>query len=181
MDEQSGGAGRNGKPARTGGFRRAGALISEQTRAATARRGYLEARLRVLWPDVAGPEIASVTRPLRLAPTRGPSGGLLTLGVSGANGPQIQMLLPLIRERVNAALGPGVVGRVQLRQTGFAEEPAPFAPPAPAPDPPPDLGPTADALSSIGDPDLRAALETLARNVLIRAGKDGRRGAATEE
>ena len=33
------------------------------------------------------------------------------------------MLLPLLRERVNAALGPGTVGRIQLTQAahGFAE------------------------------------------------------------
>ena len=35
------------------------------------------------------------------------------------------MLLPLLRERVNAALGPGTVGRIQLTQAGhgFAEPP----------------------------------------------------------
>ena len=48
--------------------------------------------------------------------------------------PQLQMLLPLLRERVNAALGPGTVGRIQLTQAvpGFAEPPARLPPRGPA-------------------------------------------------
>jgi len=103
---------------------------------------------------------------VKLTPRRGPAGGLLTIAVLGAKGPQVQMLLPLLLERLGAALGPGVVGRVQITQPapGFAEPPAPFAPPAP----PPDLGPLHASLSSIGDPELRSALETLAANVLSK-------------
>jgi hypothetical protein len=152
-------------------FRQAGALIEPQTRAAAARRGFAEARLKALWPEIAGPEIASLAWPVRLASARGPAGGLLTLGVLGANGPRMQMMLPLVRERINAALGAGAVGRIQMTQAA-PERMAPlepFAPPAPCE--PPDLSPLAGALSSIGDADLRAALETLARNVLSRSGK----------
>jgi hypothetical protein len=79
------------------------------------------------------------------------------------------MLLPLLRERVNAALGPGTVGRIQLTQAahGFAV-PRAGIPPARARRQA-ELGAVAGELSSIGDGDLRAALETLARNVLSRA------------
>jgi hypothetical protein len=79
------------------------------------------------------------------------------------------MLLPLPRERVNAALGPGAVGRIQLTQAvhGFAEPPAAFRPSAPA-HPEVDIAEVAEELSSIGDGELRDALETLARNVLSR-------------
>lgn len=157
-------------------FRQAGALIEPQTRAASARRGFAEARLKALWLEIAGPEIAALARPVRLASARGPAGGLLTLGVLGANGPRVQMMLPLIRERINAALGAGAVGRIQVTQAApegnAASEPA--APPAPRK--PPDLSALAAALSSIGDADLRAALETLARNVLSRSDNIDARG-----
>jgi len=160
------------------GFRPAGALIAPQMRAAAARRGYAEARLKALWVEIAGPEVAAIARPVRLATVRGPAGGLLTLGVPGGFGPQVQMLAPLIRERVNAALGPGSVGRVQIVQAaGFAEAPATYgaAPQRPEPPAPPAavMAEVAAELSSIGDPELRAALETLARNVLSR-GPDAR-------
>lgn len=151
------------------GFTRAGALIAPQMRTAAARRGFAQARLRALWPEIAGPEFAAITAPVKLAPARGPAGGLLTLEVSGAHGPQLQMLLPLLRERVNAALGPNTVGRIQMTQ-GSSASPGAAAPPAAAPRPLPDLTPPlALPLSSIGDDDLRRGLETLARNVLFRA------------
>ena len=157
------------KPARLSrGFVRAGGLIEPQMRTAAAKRGFAHARLRALWPEIAGPEFAAICAPLRLARARGPAGGLLTVAVSGAHAPQLQMLVPLLRERVNAALGPGTVGRIQLTHAahGFAEPPARFHAQPPAP---PELGEVAGELSSIGDGDLRDALETLARNVLSRS------------
>lgn len=154
------------KSRRSRGFRPAAALITEQMATAAAKRGYALARLQALWAEIAGPEIAAVARPVRLATARGPAGGLMTLAVHGANAPQVQMLLPLIRERVNAALGPNTVGRIQLTQSGLPEV---VPPPLPAPPPEPDMSRLAEGLSSIGDPELRAALETLARNVVSRA------------
>ena len=160
------------KPARLSrGFVRAGGLIEPQLRTAAARRVYAQARLRALWPEIAGSEFAAICAPLKPARARGPAGGLLTLAVDGPHAPQLQLLLPLLRERVNAALGPGTVGRIQLTHS-----PASLAEPLPARAAPaalperPDLGRHSGTISSIGDGELRAALETLARNVLSRAG-----------
>jgi hypothetical protein len=157
------------------GFVRAGGLIEAQMRTCAGKRGFAQARLRALWPDIAGPEFAAICAPVRLARARGPAGGLLTLAVDGPHAPQLQMLLPLLRERINGALGPGTVGRIQLTQAahGFAEPPTRFEPPS-STLPPPDLGQVAGTLSSIGDGPLRAALETLARNVLSRGRKPQR-------
>ena len=160
------------KPGRIGrGFVRAGGLIDGPMRTAAARRGFAQARLRALWPEIAGPEFAAICAPLKLARARGPAGGLLTVAVAGPHAPQLQMLLPLLRERVNAALGAGSVGRIQLTQAGhgFAEAQAGYAAaPARTVGSEPDLGEVRGSLSSIGDGDLRNALETLARNVLSR-------------
>ncbi len=159
-----------GKPARKArGFVRAGGLIDAQMRVCASKRGFVQARLRALWPEIAGAEFAAICAPVKLARARGPAGGLLTVAVSGPHAPQLQMLLPLLRERINTALGPGTVGRIQLTQAvhGFAEAAQPFAADAPAP-PPPELGTMATTLSTIGDDGLRSALETLARNVLSR-------------
>jgi hypothetical protein len=175
MGADDGRRGGNDKPApaapRIGrGFVRAGGLIEPQMRTAAARRGFAQARLRALWPEIAGPEFAAVCAPVKLARARGPAGGLLTVAVAGPHAPQVQMLLPLLRERVNAALGPGAVGRIQLTQAahGFAEAPAAWRP-EPKAEPPGTPPEVEGALSSIGDDALRDALETLARNVLSRA------------
>lgn len=154
---------------RARGFARAGGLIETQLRTVAARRGYVEARLRALWPEIAGPELAAITRPVKLTTSRGPAGGLLTLAVSGAHAPQIQMTVPLLVDRVNAALGPGTVGRIQLTHGTTGPVSAPKPVPAAPPPPHPDLAPIREGLSTIGDDNLRRALETLAQNVLSRS------------
>jgi hypothetical protein len=175
MGEESDRGRPKGKAGRTArGFVRAGGLIEAQMRTAAARQGYAQARLRALWPEIAGPEFAAICAPVRLARARGPAGGLLTVAVSGAHAPQLQMLIPLLRERINATLGPGAVGRIQLTQAvhGFAEPRAAYQPPPAAPaargDTPAVPDPVTEEISSIGDGELRGALETLARNVLSR-------------
>lgn len=158
-----------GKTARKArGFTRAGGLIGAQMRTASARRSFAQARLQALWPDIAGAEIAAISEPVRLSPARGPAGGLLTLAVAGAHGPRLQMLLPTLVDQVNAALGPRVVGRIQLVHAAPGTRPAALQLPSRPPEPAPTPGHFAPALSSIGDEELRGALETLARNVLSR-------------
>ena len=154
---------------RGGGFKQAGGLIGTQMGSAAARRGFAQARLHSLWPEIAGEELAALCWPVKLAPARGPAGGILTLGVEGANASVVQMQLPVLRDRVNAALGAGNVGRIQLVHASGPPERAdrghrrhsPVTALA-------DLGAAGSSLSTIGDDDLRAALETLARNVLSR-------------
>ena len=153
------------------GFARAGGLISPQMRTAAARRGFLEAKLRALWDEIAGAEFAGVSMPQKLTTARGPAGGLLRLSVDGAHAPQLQMMLPQLVERINAALGPGTVGRIQLVQGGGGATPATtVATRAPAPETA-DIAGVEPTLSSIGDDGLRRALETLARNVVTRERK----------
>jgi len=153
---------------RARGFLRAGGLIEAQMQGIAARRGFALARLAALWPEIAGAGAAELCRPVKLASVRGPAGGIVTLAVAPARGPEVQMLLPVLRERINAALGPGAVGRIQLVQAraAFADPP-----PQPAPQLPlsADLGGLAGPVSTIGDEELRRALETLARNVISRS------------
>ena len=165
----------NGKPGsgagrRARGFTPAGNLIRPQMRTAAAKRGFVQARLHALWPQIAGPELASVCAPVKLTSARGPSGGLLRLAVSGAHAPQVQMMIPTLCERINAAMGPGTVGRIQLAHAAPGDlitQPKP--PPQPS-TPPPELDARMEEqLSSIGDEKLRSALQTLAQNVLSRA------------
>lgn len=180
MAGDTGTRGRKGNPApsaarRARGFAPAASLIARQVTTLGARRGFAKARLAALWSEIAGPELAAITRPEKLALARGPAGGLLSIAVSGAHAPKVQMMLPLLRERVNAALGPGAVGRIQLVQAAIA--PSPASAPAPAAEVAvPDLAPLRAPLSRIGDDALRAALETLAGNVLSRAVKSRQSG-----
>lgn len=159
------------------GFEPAAGLLRERIRKAGETRGFAVARLVTHWAEVAGPEIAAMCRPLRVSYGRGGFGGTLTLLVSGAQAPMVQMQLPRLRERVNACYGFNAISRIRLTQTapdpgfaaGFADAQTPFSL-APARSTPPAEVVTAarSAAGDVADDDLRSALEALARNVLSR-------------
>lgn len=164
------------RPRRAGGFRHAARLVEGRVKAAGARRGFAVARLLTHWEAIVGPEAARLARPVRLNWGRGKRaeglGATLTLEAPGAAAPILQMMLPQIRERVNAALGHAAVARIVLNAgaaaPGFAEAQAGFAPAPRREDP--GLGARAAAAAAdVQDPGLRAALEALARNVLSRS------------
>lgn len=161
------------------GFEAAGRLLDSRIRKAGESRGFALSRLLLHWPEVAGPELAPLTRPVRVSHGRGGGGGLgatLTLLVSAVRAPLVQMRLEYLRERVNAVYGYNAIARIHLTQTaatGFAEgqadfTPAPRQPPPVAEPPPPDAAARAVA-AGVADPDLRRALEQLAGNVRRRA------------
>ncbi len=159
---------------RARGFRRAGGIVAPKLAAAARRRGFTEARLLTDWAEIAGPELAAATLPVKMSRPRNlgaPSGGgTLTIHADGARAPEVQMMLPTLRARVNAALGWPAVAHIRVTQIrhGLVEAQAPFE--APPPPPAPErLEPLLGELSTIRDGSLRSALETLARNVLSRS------------
>lgn len=167
------------------GFRHAAGLVEERIRAAGEKRGFAVTRLLTRWDEIVGADTARLARPMKLSWARGArreGGGLgatLTLITSGAAAPMVQMLLPQIRDRVNACYGYNAVARITLSQTapqmpeaGFAEGQAAFAP-APSRARPEGetavAGRAAELAAGVTDDRLRAALEALAQNVLSRA------------
>lgn len=155
------------------GFEPAFALVGPQLRTAGEARGFAIARLVTHWAEVAGADIARITRPVKVGYPRDGFGAELVLLVQGASAPMVEMQKETIRERVNAVYGYNAISRIRLTQTsatGFAEGQAQFLN-APAQPPAPDPATAERAhrtAQGVGDPDLRAALERLAENVLSR-------------
>lgn len=162
------------------GFEAAASLVAQPVRAVGETRGFAVSRLLINWAEVVGPEIAARTRPVRIAHGKG-FGATLTLLVSGAYAPLIEMELPRIREKVNACYGFNAVSRISLTQTaptGFAEGQAQFAPaPKAAPKPPsPEQVTRAEAVAQeFTDPALAAAMRQLALNTLSRRDTNDRK------
>ncbi|RMD94738.1 MAG: DUF721 domain-containing protein [Alphaproteobacteria bacterium] len=159
---------------RSRGFRPAAALVGRDIGRVAESRGFAVARLLTQWDEIAGPAIAPRARPVKVQYGRGGGlGATLTLLVRGADAPMVQAEIPRIIEQVNAAYGYRAVSRIRLVQTaptGFGEPAAEFAhPDRPAPPPDPAIARAAgEAAAGVADPELRAALEMLARNVFSR-------------
>ena len=154
------------------GFEAAGHLAQGAITEGARKRGAMLVRLITHWGEIAGEDLGAITRPLRSSFGRDGLGATLTLAAAPAMAPVIQMRLPDLVRRINAALGYAAVARIKLLQSdagAFAERPAVFdhAPTRTPPPPPPA------EVAQVTDPGLRAALETLARNVQTRTRNNG--------
>jgi hypothetical protein len=143
-------------------------LMPQIGRAAFRRFGFVQSSVVTRWPEIVGERHAQVCMPesIRFPPGE-KSDGILQLVVLPAHAPLIQHVIPEIMERVNRFFGYKAVARVKMRQ-GEVKPPRaeqrPKAPPSLRPIPM-ELG---DSLRDIGDPELRAVLESLARSLGTR-------------
>lgn len=157
------------------GFEATSALLKRQMRGPLEKRGFSESRLITHWPEVVGPEIAAMARPVRIRHRRSGLGATLVLLTTGAQAPLLSMQRERVRELVNACYGYNAVREVQITQTaptGFAEGQVAFETrPKDKPAAPPDpalVAKARQAADPITDPGLKQALERLARNVLSK-------------
>jgi hypothetical protein len=156
------------------GFEAASGLMKDRIRTVGEKRGFAVTRLLTQWEAIVGNDTAAITRPVKVGYTREGMGATLTLLVSAAHAPMVQMQLPRIKDKVNACYGYAAISRISLTQTapsGFAEGQAEFTPAPKAAKP---LDPVVQAKATqvaagAKDEGLRAALENLAQNFLSRA------------
>ncbi len=134
-------------------------------RTAFRRFGFIQSSVITRWPEIVGEYHAKVCMPeaIRFAPGE-KNDGILQLVVVPAHAPLIQQVIPEIIERVNRFFGYNAVSRVKLRQGEVKPRPAESRAKAPVSlrPIPMELG---DSLRDIGDPELRAVLESLARGL----------------
>jgi hypothetical protein len=139
-------------------------MLPEIGGAAFRRFGFVQSSIVSRWREIVGERYAAVSAPesIRFPPGKR-SAGVLTLVVEGAHAPMMQHVAPVIMERVNRFFGYAAVERVSFRQgiVQVARAKTRKAPPSLRPVPV-GLG---DSLKAIGDPELRACLEALARGV----------------
>src|SRR5471030_1882750 len=138
-----------------------GATLSDSLKA----QGFASTEIIARWADIAGPEIAAHSEPMKItwqrANTAGdlsddsPEPATLVLRVEGPAALEIQHLSAVILERVNRFFGWQAIGRIALRQAPLRrrEQPAPPPPPDPA-----MAARIAEGLPDIKDEDLRQAL-----------------------
>ncbi|MCD9147262.1 DUF721 domain-containing protein [Pseudophaeobacter flagellatus] len=159
----------------TRGFARTSRLLNEQIRKAGESRGFAVSRLLTHWEEIAGPDIASIARPVKVGYGRSAFGATLTVLTNGANAPILEMQKERLREKVNAVYGYNAISKVWITQTaptGFSDGQVEFkyAPKVkkPLPVDPQAQVDAAAAAEGVENEDLRAALERLGRNVLTK-------------
>lgn len=140
-------------------------LMPEVGRTAFRRFGFVQSSVVSRWPEIVGLRHARVCAPesIRFPPGE-KSGGILQLVVVPAHAPIIQHVIPEIIDRVNRFFGYNAVVKVKIRQ-GEVKPPPASKPQAAAPSLKPVPLELGESLRDIGDPELRAVLESLARSL----------------
>jgi hypothetical protein len=161
-------AGRRYERPRGGAARPIAELMPEVGRTAFRKFGFVQSSVVSRWPEIVGAAHARVSLPQAIRfPPGEKADGILELLVEPAHATLIQHVIPEIIERVNRFFGYRAVARVKLKQGAVKPASAPqktAAPPSLKPVPF-ELG---DSLRDIGDPELRAVLESLARSMAQR-------------
>ncbi len=157
------------------GPRSVAGLVGKITKPAFARRGFGEGALLTEWESIVGSHLAKHTCPERVARDRNAEagGGVLHLRVdSGALAMEIQHLETQIVERINAYYGYKAVDRLKMIQGPLpkrAEKEETQLPPLDTQ----EEKALQDRLSSVGDDDLKEALDRLGQAVKRRRKAEG--------
>jgi hypothetical protein len=138
-------------------------LLSDVFSDAYAKQGFAARELVTRWAEIAGPEVAAHSEPLKMQWPRPVEGqpqepATLVLRVEGPMALEIQHASDVILQRVNRFFGWSAVGRLALRQAPLARRDRPAASRVPDPK---SVAKVAESLSSIQDEELRTALARL--------------------
>src|SRR4051794_348593 len=138
-------------------------LLSDVFSDAYAKQGFAARELVTRWAEIAGPEVAAHSEPLKIQWPRPVEGqpqepATLVLRVEGPMALEIQHASDAILQRVNRFLGWSAVGKLALRQ---APRPRGEKPKAARPPDPAAVADLAKTLSSVEDEELRTALARL--------------------
>ncbi|NBC35851.1 DUF721 domain-containing protein [Novosphingobium sp. FSY-8] len=150
-------------------------LMPDIGRSAFRRFGFVQSSVVTRWPEIIGPTHSRHCMPeaIRFPPGE-KSDGILQLVVAPAHAPMISCIIPEIIDRVNRFFGYNAVAKVKMRQ-GQVELRPEVDPARPSPTAPPSLKPIpielGDSLRDIGDPELKAVLESLARSMVAQEEK----------
>ena len=157
----------------TRGFKHGSALFEPFIRKAAKKRGFSTSRILTTWPEIAGEEVADISRPVKVSYSGLGFGGTLTLLTTGPYAPIIEMRKEYLRERVNAVYGYNAIARIKVTQTSaisfFNGKPTFKNRSENEGESNPDSEITresANIVDGIENDDFRKALETLGRNVL---------------
>jgi hypothetical protein len=142
-------------------------LLSDVFSDAYAKQGFAARELVTRWAEIAGPEIARHSEPLKIQWPRPVEGqpqepATLVLRVEGPAALEIQHASDTLLERVNRFFGWSAVGRLALRQAPLSRREKPRTPRAPDPK---AVAEVAETLSDIEDQELRAALARLGASI----------------
>ena len=142
-------------------------LLGDVFSDAYAKQGFAARELVTRWGEIAGPEVAAHSQPLKIQWPRPVDGqpqepATLVLRVEGPMALEIQHASDVILQRVNRFFGWSAVGRLALRQAPLSRRERSAASRAPDAG---EVAKVAETLDAVEDEELRAALARLGASI----------------
>ncbi|MBS0530965.1 MAG: DUF721 domain-containing protein [Proteobacteria bacterium] len=142
-------------------------LLGDVFTDAYARQGFASRELVTRWAEIAGPEVATHSEPMKIQWPRPVEGqpqepATLVLRVEGPVALEIQHASDVILQRVNRFFGWSAVGRLALRQAPLSRKKSRKLAKLP---PEADVAQLARTMTAIEDDDLRTALARLGASI----------------
>jgi hypothetical protein len=142
-------------------------LLSDVFSDAYKKQGFAARELVTRWAEIAGPEIARHSEPLKIQWPRPVEGqpqepATLVLRVEGPAALEIQHASDAVLQRVNRFFGWSAVGKLALRQAPLSRREKPGAPRVPDAR---AVAQVAETLTAIEDEELRSALARLGASI----------------
>ena len=142
-------------------------LLGDVFSDAYAKQGFAARELVTRWGEIAGPEVAAHSQPLKIRWPRPVDGqpqepATLVLRVEGPMALEIQHASDVILQRVNRFFGWSAVGRLALRQAPLSRRERSAASRAPDAR---EVAKVAETLDAVEDEELRAALARLGASI----------------
>lgn len=155
------------KPFRPRGPRPLADIAAGQISQALQQAGFASTEVVTRWDEIVGDDLARRSAPVKIAWPRRPQGagepepGTLHVRVEAPFALEMQHLVPVVLERVNAFMGWRCVAAVRLTQIPLTAKPRPRE----APRPPADEARLKAALAGFEDEGLRSVIARFGRAV----------------
>lgn len=137
--------------------------IESVTRPLFKKSGLAGTRILTDWPTIVGNELSMRCAAEKLSfPSGQKTGGTLTIAVENGFATELQYMQPVILERLNAYFGYQAITRLSFSPRVLRTQvPQPVSPPRTVKLKPADMS----CMDSIDDPELKAALKSLANTL----------------
>ena len=172
--EMSDSKGRVSRRPRKGGFRRAGTTYRSALSSVAAKKGFAETDVLLRWPEIVGGLNLGACQPIsvKFSGDRA-AGATLVVETTSARAPELDMMKPMLLERINQFYGYRAIGRIRIQQTagtsGFAEDQAGFEGPTTGAPTDQHRSKAASLTEGIASSGLRDALTRMGSHVLAAA------------
>lgn len=104
-------------------------VVEKAARPIMKKRGFAESSILLDWPQIVGAALAGHTRPVKIGFPRGETAnGNLTIACTPAFAPELQLLTPVLLDKLATHVGYRAIARITIEQHHMAIPPAPPKP-----------------------------------------------------